>query len=81
MHGRSYKLLLLALSALLFAGAGVMQRALNRERASMGLTRVEVEGLFAGFVFDQFNEEEKDDKTSMGEMKHWHVFHVVARKG
>ena len=39
MHGRPYKLLLLALSALLLAGSGYMQRALNRERASLGLTR------------------------------------------
>jgi len=48
---------------------------------TMGATRGQVEALFAGFAFDSFLEEEKDDKTSMGEAKHWHVFHVVARKG
>ena len=41
MHGRPYKLLLLGLSALLLAGSGFMQRALNRERSALGLTRME----------------------------------------
>jgi hypothetical protein len=41
MHGRPYKLLLLTLSALLLAGSGYMQRALNRERSALGLTRAE----------------------------------------
>lgn len=27
-----------------------------------------------------FQEEEKNDKTSLGEMKHWHVFHFIAVK-
>jgi SAM-dependent methyltransferase len=27
-----------------------------------------------------FAEDEKDDKTAKGDMKHWHVFHIIARK-
>src|SRR6059036_4004350 len=42
MHGRSYKLGLMALTVLLLVASGFMQRELNRQRADprLGLTRV-----------------------------------------
>jgi hypothetical protein len=43
-------------------------------------SRGEVERLFVGFDFELLNEEEKDDTTAGGDLKHWHVFHIVARK-
>lgn len=43
-------------------------------------SRADVERLFSGYDFELLNEEEKDDTTAGGELKHWHVFHIVARK-
>ena len=43
-------------------------------------TRVEAEALFASFEIEAFREEEEDSTTPRGTAKHWHVFHVVARK-
>lgn len=42
-------------------------------------TRAQVERLYAEFVWENFREEEHDESDSSG-VKHWHVFHVVARK-
>lgn len=36
--------------------------------------------LFASFAIEFFEEEETDSVTPRGEAKHWHIFHVVARK-
>lgn len=49
-------------------------------RTTTGLSRARVDRMFKGFVFEELREEEKDDRTTMGELKHWHVFHIVARK-
>ncbi len=49
-------------------------------RKTTGISRTKVERMFRGYVFEELREEEKDDQTSMGELKHWHVFHIVARK-
>lgn len=37
--------------------------------------------LFADYALELFEEEETDAVTPRGEAKHWHIFHVVARKG
>ncbi len=42
--------------------------------------RAEAEALFAGFELERFDEVEADGRTATGEPKHWHVFHVVARR-
>jgi SAM-dependent methyltransferase len=42
--------------------------------------RAEVERLFRSFVLERFAEEDEPGLTTTGETKHWHVFHVVARK-
>lgn len=47
---------------------------------TLGHSRRDVERLFAPFEFEMMNEEEKDDVTADGTPKHWHVFHVVARR-
>ena len=49
-------------------------------RKTTGLSRRTVDRMFTGYVFEELREEEKDDITTMGEPKHWHVFHIVARK-
>ncbi|HMN40037.1 MAG TPA: class I SAM-dependent methyltransferase [Phycisphaerales bacterium] len=49
-------------------------------RKTTGISRTKLDGMFRDFVFEELREEEKDDVTTMGEPKHWHVFHVVARK-
>ena len=43
-------------------------------------TRTEVEELLAGLKVELLNEEETDSVTPRGAAKHWHVFHIVARK-
>lgn len=43
-------------------------------------TRGEVERLLHGFVLERLSEVEEDGRTALGEAKHWHVFHVVARR-
>jgi tellurite methyltransferase len=44
------------------------------------LTRAECEALLAGLVVEHFREEEDDSVTPRGVPKHWHIFHIVARK-
>ncbi|MEO1585241.1 MAG: class I SAM-dependent methyltransferase [Planctomycetota bacterium] len=43
-------------------------------------SRTEAERLFEGFLLESFREDEKDAKDAAGNQKHWHLFHVVARK-
>jgi SAM-dependent methyltransferase len=43
-------------------------------------SRPEVERLFGSFVLEHLAEEDEVGGTATGETKHWHVFHVVARK-
>jgi tellurite methyltransferase len=43
-------------------------------------TRARVEELLGAFEVESFQEEEKDGKDALEHPKHWHVFHVVARK-
>ncbi len=44
------------------------------------LTRDEALGLLDGFDLEMFEEEEADSVTPRGNPKHWHIFHIVARK-
>jgi tellurite methyltransferase len=45
-------------------------------------TRAQAEQLLDGLEVEMFNEEEEPNgKTATGTVKHWHTFHVVARKG
>ncbi len=44
------------------------------------LSRSEVETLFAPFDLLHFEEVERDGETAMRDPKHWHVFHIVARR-
>lgn len=32
------------------------------------------------FRIIEFNEVEKDGKTGVGKMKHWHIYNVIAKK-
>lgn len=43
-------------------------------------TRAEVERQLGAFAVETMREEEKDGTDAMGFPKHWHVFHVVARR-
>ena len=40
----------------------------------------ELRALLVPFEVECFDEEEDDAETPRGAMKHWHIFHVVARK-
>ena len=43
-------------------------------------SRNEVGGLLEGLEVERLDEVDEDGKTALGEAKHWHVFHVVARR-
>jgi SAM-dependent methyltransferase len=43
-------------------------------------TRAGVEALLAPLAIEHFVEEERDGTTANGSPKHWHLFHIVARK-
>ena len=43
-------------------------------------TRAEALELLQGFELERFDELEEDGSTALGVPKHWHLFHVVARK-
>lgn len=44
------------------------------------LTRAEADGFLAALDVEYFEEEEDDSVTPRGAAKHWHIFHIVARK-
>ena len=45
------------------------------------LTKEQVLDLFKeSFEIIHFNEIEKDGKTGLGKMKHWHIYNVIAKK-
>lgn len=44
------------------------------------LARAEAEALLADLEVEMFDEEEDDSVTPRGTQKHWHIFHIVARK-
>jgi hypothetical protein len=43
-------------------------------------TRAELRGLLAPFEVELLDEFDQDGKTAVGTRKHWHVYHLVARK-
>ena len=43
-------------------------------------TRAAAEQLLAAFDTELFEEEESDTVTPRGKPKHWHIFHIVARR-
>jgi len=43
-------------------------------------THAEAGALFQLFEMERFDEVEQDGQTALGERKHWHLFHIVARK-
>lgn len=43
-------------------------------------TRTEAEALLEPFELERFDEQEEDGTIVTGAPKHWHVFHVVARR-
>lgn len=43
-------------------------------------TKERAQELLNGLEVIFFKEDEKDDKTATGDMKHWHVFHIIAKK-
>ena len=44
------------------------------------LTKEQILNLFQDFEIIHFKEIEKDGKTGLGKMKHWHTYEVIAKK-
>jgi tellurite methyltransferase len=53
----------------------------NENRALTIVDATAARGLLAAYTIELFEEEESDAVTPRGTAKHWHIFHVVARKG
>jgi len=43
-------------------------------------TRAEAEALLAPFDLERFDEVQSDGEDCAGNAKHWHIFHIIARK-
>ncbi|MEM7229979.1 MAG: class I SAM-dependent methyltransferase [Planctomycetota bacterium] len=53
----------------------------DEERSELrAFTRAEVDNLLQAFEICHFEEVDRDGETATGTEKHWHVFHVVARR-
>ena len=53
----------------------------NNEKSNLTfLDEKEVEDLFNRFEILKFEEEERDAKTGLGVIKHWHTYNIIARK-
>ena len=44
------------------------------------LSKEQVINLFNEFEIIEFQEIEKDGKTALGKIKHWHLFNIIAKK-
>ena len=44
------------------------------------LSKEQVLSLFGDFEIIQFEENERDGKTGLGKIKHWHTFDIIAKK-
>jgi SAM-dependent methyltransferase len=65
-----------------FAGQffGINDQWNTSDRAMTFLTRTEVEALLSELVVIELVEEDTDGHTADGSPKHWHVFHILARR-
>ncbi|EOW9498940.1 SAM-dependent methyltransferase, partial [Vibrio cholerae] len=52
----------------------------NYRSPTTPLSESEVKALFSGFEIVRFFERDEKAKTSLGRMKHWHTYSVVAVK-
>jgi hypothetical protein len=43
-------------------------------------SRSDVERLLRGWTVLELTEEDRPGKTKLGEDKHWHIFHIIARR-
>jgi len=46
----------------------------------VAFTRSDCLSQLKGLKIEMFEEEEHDGFTPRGKLKHWHIFHIVARK-
>ena len=60
---------------------GVKDSWANIKEKMVFLEKEQVLELFKNsFNIIEFNEVEKDGKTGLGKMKHWHIYEVIAKK-
>lgn len=53
----------------------------NKARRRMSFfTRAQVDALLSDMEVLEITEEEKDQRPVVGKVKHWHIFHIIARK-
>ena len=59
---------------------GVKDSWANIKEKMVFLEKEEVLKLFEQFEIIQFEEVEKDGRTGLGKMKHWHIYNIIAKK-
>lgn len=63
-----------------FAGQLMGERDTWALEGAAGISSDEAQNLLAGLELLHFEEAERDGVTILDESKHWHVFHVIARR-
>ena len=59
---------------------GIRDSWANIKDKMVFLTKEQVLRLLEPFKIIKFEEIEKDGKTGLGEIKHWHTFEIIAKK-
>ena len=54
--------------------------ASNYRSPTTPLSESQVRDLFTGFEIIKFTERDEEAKTSLGKLKHWHMYSVIAVK-
>ena len=59
---------------------GIRDSWANIKEKMVFLTKDQALGLLEPFEIIKFEEIEKDGKTGLGKIKHWHIFEIIAKK-
>ena len=59
---------------------GLKDSWVNIKEKMVFLSKEEVLNLFSQFEIISFEENERDGKTGLGKMKHWHTYEIIAKK-
>lgn len=60
---------------------GLNDSWVDKKQDVVFLSKEEVLNLLKSFEIVRFEEIEKDSKTGLGKMKHWHIHEIIAKKG
>ena len=59
---------------------GLNDSWINLKPSMTFLSKEQILDLFSNFDIISFKENEKNGKTALGKVKHWHIYDVIAKK-